>query len=401
MSKRLRIVYVSRELGLTANSGGIGTYVWDVSRALAASGHSVTVLSSSYTPDQSSDSVVDGVRVIKLPDAHTGGAGVVRSVLSFRRAFYDYRTRVADRLDQLIASDGVDVVEFAEFGAESAVWQERQRRVPMILRWHTPIGRDWSLQRLVWAPVRSFVERHVKAAVAAADAVTYPSQWMQERVDEVHASFPNGFVIPNGINVREWLREGVPATARGTPERIVFAGTLVPRKGYAELIRATRLLRRTGRNVQVVLAGRETWHSKKELRRHRDAVDEGWLLPIGAVSRDVLRGLFQGADVCCFPSWHETIGLVCLEAMASGSIVVGSLNSGMREAIEHGRSGYLTKPRCPRELARVLRHVLELSDDEKRVVRENAMRRVVREFDNEAVVPKLLDLYAQTRMRYL
>ena len=42
--------------------------------------------------------------------------------------------------------------------------------------------------------------------------------------------------------------------------------------------------------------------------------------------------------------------LVCLEAMLSGNIVVGSSNGGMNEIIEDGKDGYLIKPHDPRRL---------------------------------------------------
>ena len=51
------------------HTSGLTIYVERLSRALAARGHEVTVLTSHFDPTTPRDEVVDGVRVVRIPVA--------------------------------------------------------------------------------------------------------------------------------------------------------------------------------------------------------------------------------------------------------------------------------------------------------------------------------------------
>jgi phosphatidylinositol alpha-1,6-mannosyltransferase len=62
------------------------------------------------------------------------------------------------------------------------------------------------------------------------------------------------------------------------------------------------------------------------------------------------------------PLNFEGFGLVYLEANARGVPVVGSLENGGEDAIVDGRTGYLTKPCDPRDIAEKVTRLLQLPD---------------------------------------
>ncbi|WP_282939553.1 glycosyltransferase family 1 protein [Paenibacillus sp. RC67] len=57
-----------------------------------------------------------------------------------------------------------------------------------------------------------------------------------------------------------------------------------------------------------------------------------------------LSELYAAADLFLFPSETETFGNVVLEAMASGTPVIGSDAGGVKDIIEHGHTGILCPP---------------------------------------------------------
>ncbi|ULL18970.1 glycosyltransferase family 1 protein [Paenibacillus sp. H1-7] len=57
-----------------------------------------------------------------------------------------------------------------------------------------------------------------------------------------------------------------------------------------------------------------------------------------------LADLYAAADVFLFPSSTETFGNVVLEAMASGTAVIGSAAGGVKDNIVHCETGMLCKP---------------------------------------------------------
>jgi glycosyltransferase involved in cell wall biosynthesis len=61
----------------------------------------------------------------------------------------------------------------------------------------------------------------------------------------------------------------------------------------------------------------------------------------GYLSGEALARAYASADLFAFPSGTETFGQVVLEAMASRLPVVGLLSEGVRDLVEHGRTGLL------------------------------------------------------------
>ena len=67
----------------------------------------------------------------------------------------------------------------------------------------------------------------------------------------------------------------------------------------------------------------------------------------------------SAADVLVMPSYYESFGLAALEAMACGTPVITSRNSGAKTFIEQGTSGYLIPWNCPEPYAERLETLLK------------------------------------------
>ncbi|KIL38915.1 glycosyl transferase [Gordoniibacillus kamchatkensis] len=65
---------------------------------------------------------------------------------------------------------------------------------------------------------------------------------------------------------------------------------------------------------------------------------------LGYVEGKALADLYAASDVFLFPSEHETFGNVVLEAMASGTPVVGARAGGVKDIVQHGTTGFLCEP---------------------------------------------------------
>jgi glycosyltransferase involved in cell wall biosynthesis len=78
----------------------------------------------------------------------------------------------------------------------------------------------------------------------------------------------------------------------------------------------------------------------------------------GYLRGEELAAAYASADVFVMPSRTETLGLVLLEAMASGCPVVACRAGGIPDAVEDGVTGYLFEPTDADGLVQAIRRVL-------------------------------------------
>jgi phosphatidyl-myo-inositol alpha-mannosyltransferase len=153
----------------------------------------------------------------------------------------------------------------------------------------------------------------------------------------------------NGIEVERFTK-AVPAPSTGPT--IFFIGRHEDRKGLAVLLDALRFL---PPDVTVWVGG--TGPQTEALRaRHGGDPRIVWL---GRLTDDEVAAHMRGADVFCAPSLHgESFGVVLLEAMAAGAVVVASALDGYANVATDGVDAVLTPPGDSVALGEALARVL-------------------------------------------
>jgi D-inositol-3-phosphate glycosyltransferase len=167
-------------------------------------------------------------------------------------------------------------------------------------------------------------------------------------------------IVPSGVNVDRFTPTGPMAERSGRP-RIVSAGRMVERKGFADLIRALRLVP----DAELVVIGGPP---AAELSSDRVAVGLSRLAEklgvadrlrmVGSVPREDMPAWYRSADVVACAPWYEPFGLTPLEAMACGVPVVAYAVGGLAESVIDGVTGILVPGRDVRGLATALRMIL-------------------------------------------
>jgi starch synthase len=149
--------------------------------------------------------------------------------------------------------------------------------------------------------------------------------------------------------------------------RVLFAGSLGQRKGLSYLLRAVDSL---GNRVELTLLGRKATENCPPLdtaiQKHR------WIptLPHG----DVLREM-QKHDVLVLPSLFEGFGLVILEAMAQGLVVIATPHTAAPDLIDDGIDGFIVPIRSGGAIAEKLELLLQdpaRLDEMKKAARRKA-----------------------------
>ena len=114
---------------------------------------------------------------------------------------------------------------------------------------------------------------------------------------------------------------------------IVFVGRLVSDKGVDLLLRALELLKRDGLTPDLTIVG--SGPEENNLRKLAGELGlDRQVTFAGQKSGNVLAEILNRHRILAVPSrWAEPFGVVALEGIACGCVVVGSQNGGLKEAI--------------------------------------------------------------------
>lgn len=392
----MHIVFVSREYGNSSlRRGGIASYVKEIAIGLLTNGHQVTVICASDDTRLEYNENENGINIIRL----SGGDFVIpyleskfATLKKFRvfYRFYSYRKKIKRKL--LSLSD-VDIVEVAEFGAEGLFLNSIQ--IPVVCRLHTPSlldrstagFRKFNLKLLpeYWVGLHeNYLIRHSKHITSCSDSL---KNWCVKNININESSIET---IYNPINLKTW--DNISDTLEKMDNSILFVGTVAKSKGIRDLIDACLILRDHGIYMMLKIVGSSGDYGKN---LEKEVFNNGydWCSFIGQVNHTELEQIYKENIISCFPSWWEAMGLVCTEAMYSGSIVIGSNSGGMSEIVTEGIDGFLVEPRSPELLAKKIKTVLELSQEEKNIIANNAKKTVEKRFSDHIIIDQMVDYY--------
>lgn len=171
-----------------------------------------------------------------------------------------------------------------------------------------------------------------------------------------HVGHP-GNIIPNPYNsdVFRLLPDGI----RG--RSLVFLGRLVSDKGCDLLIQALARLREMDLAVSLTIigTGSEELALKQQVASERL---EALVRFVGAMRGEALARELNRHQVLVVPSrWEEPFGIVALEGIACGCLIVGSSGGGLPDAI--GPCGKTFKNGDVADLTRAIREVLDQREE--------------------------------------
>jgi len=109
-------------------------------------------------------------------------------------------------------------------------------------------------------------------------------------------------------------------------------------------------------------------------------------------ARDDVPDLLRHCDIFVMPSRFEGFGLAALEASAAGLPVVGSLTSGLIEAVDNGQTGLLFPPDKLDDMANGIIKLLQTPDLARRLGMQGRQR-VQERFSIEVSASQLTSLY--------
>ena len=348
--------------------GGVNQHVRYLYENLRLRGHDVRIITSSHGLQRASEG--DVIRIGKgFSVPANGSVGTI--TLSPR-----YLSQVRD----VLAREQFDVLHFHEpFVPFLSLIVLRLSTSVNIATFHAYGGFSPAYE-LGSKIMGSYAERlHGRIAVSAA---------ARHFIDRF---FPGEYrLIPNGVDTGRFRRAVPISRWQDDTRNILFVGRFEPRKGLLDLLKAYRILRKTGCQCRLLVVGGGP--QEREARRYIVTRKLAGVEFLGRVSDEERDALFKTADVYCSPATgRESFGIVLLEAMAAGTAVVCSDIHGYKGVVRRDREALLVPPRSPKALAAALGTIL--TDDARREAMAASGMARAEEFSWERVTGRVEDYY--------
>lgn len=380
----MKICLVHEEYPEETNFGGIATYEKRCAEEYVNLGHEVYVICRGLY--KSYDYTENGVNIIRI----------YTEPCDNQIEYYEnYRKLVCEKLIELQEGNKIDIIEVPDWGAET-VFFEPYRKIPLIVRLHTPLKVWLKYNKNNFGEVTDTLLRWEDKMLNSANLITCCSNALKKIiVDEFNIKKENILVTPNPADLSSFyydktiLKENI----------ILYVGSLEERKGVCVLANAINKVLNVFPNYQFVFIGKDTNRNCKNIstiKYIKSIVDNKYqdnIKFLGQLKNSELNPYINRARCAVFPSLFDNFPYVVLETMATGTPIVGSLNSGMVEMLDDNSAIYSTGDSD--DLARVIINTLKT----KNFVQKN-IDRVNTLYNSKQVCLNMLELYKNTIKKY-
>ena len=297
--------------------GGAEVHLHSIFGRLAAWGHQVTFCTTRF-PGCAAEETIDGMRVLRL--GHT-------FFFNWEAPFLISKLSAGRPFDCII--DDVNKIPFF-----SPLWF---RRTPTCAFFHHLFGT--TIFELTAYPMALYVlwlEKLSGWGYRKSPVCTVSKSTAAELIS---AGIPeaNITIIENSVDTNQYCPDAAVAKEDGL---LLYTGRIKKYKNVALLIDAVAAITRTGRAVQLVVAGT----GDDEQRCKNYAVERGVAGRVrftGHIDEAAKIDLYRRAALFVNPSIKEGWGITNIEANACGTAVIANDAPGLRDSVRNGVTGVL------------------------------------------------------------
>jgi glycosyltransferase involved in cell wall biosynthesis len=304
------------------------------------------------------------------------------------------------QLPFLFLSEFFSVVSKRKFGIIHAHWILPQGLVAVLAKKFSGAKVLITVHAGDIFPLRNKLLRVISAwTLRNADMVTVNSVATGDAVQKL--TDVNMRIIPMGVDLKLFSGKSPDRIRKRygiASKLVVFVGRLAEKKGATYLISAVSLLRKSFPDCKLLIVGDGPERKRLEMQVLAQGLKDSVIFA-GSVPKESLPYFFAAADVFVLPSIvdrsgdTEGLGVVLLEAIASGVPVVASNVGGVPDIVHDRKTGLLVPEKNPEAIANA---VLELfkSPWEAKSLSKEALQHVSKNYSWDVVASRFAEVYS-------
>jgi len=193
-------------------------------------------------------------------------------------------------------------------------------------------------------------------------------------------------VIYNGIDLDRFSH--LPPVSWQEPISFLIVGRMEKQKGHLIALQALSNLKDYLWNLTIVGSGTEEGRIVEFIEKNNLSSRVSLVKPVTDIEK-----YYAQADVLLMPSLWEGLGVVPMEVMASGRLVLCSKVDGLREIVHDQETGFLANPKSLADWQEKIQYILENKNKCQPIIK-NAQHYASENFGLEQMVDKYDKLFS-------
>ncbi len=302
--------------------GGAERVVREEALRLAGRGHRVVLLARDPGGRTLREGSLNGVSLITFPVPPPSTLRyALASILRARAVFFALHRREAFQV----------LILHQPFSAFGVLLARARQALPCVYTFHSPAFLEFTTRRGRWPLLPAGLWAVERSCLRRADRIRVLSRYSQGLVRRHYGiTEEKTMVIPGGVDLQRFVpaeRRRALKAALGCPETaflLVTIRNLVPRMGLESLLHAMKTVAEVRKDVVLIIGGEGPM--EQDLKGSARRLDLGSSVRFeGYIPEEKLPIYYQAADFFILPTKElEGFGLVAVEALASGTPVLGT-----------------------------------------------------------------------------
>lgn len=258
----------------------------------------------------------------------------------------------------------------------SAAYISKKYNIPLVITEHSSVERGMYVKE-------SYVPYIIESYKTAKELIVVGNGLKKELEDLTNRNDIK--VIGNLVHFSDF-----PLKSENSDEKFRFFSLafLEGEKGFDTLIKSFSKAFKNVDNCELFIGGDGSQRMWLEGLAKEEGI-EGKVTFLGALSREEVSEWMRKADVFVLPSRYETFGVVYIEALASGTPVIGTFNGGAEDIINKN-NGYIVNIDDIDALSNAMQEMIINKND---FIPEKLREECFNKFSPDIIADKIIDVY--------